>query len=275
MYQFQTCVCPLRELKIQRSCYTDIHEFTAETGKQSPCFGFLCRGTLSIDISGRRLEFPEGSLFYIPAQARYHSVYRGTPEIEFYGLNMLLHPSASFPLQQYALQRIDSFSEKRTGELLERLYTLLASEEQTDRMKAFAEFYAFYAQVLPLLKPAGSMLYPQQLANALRYIEHNFCCQLTVEQIAGASFLSQSRLFTLFRTYLSTTPMRYLNALRLEKALDKLRGSESIGEIAYSCGFRSEEYFRQVFRQQFAMTPLDYRKSCQCTLSLPVSRNKG
>lgn len=275
MYCNLTRASTLRELRMQRSTYQYVHAFTAETGKQCPCFGFLCKGTLTVELASKQLIFPEGSLFYIPAQARYRSVFRGTPEIVFYGLHLQLLPSAAFPKEQYALQRIDQLSNARTEDLFTQLYMLLQSTEPVNQLRAFAVFYAFYVQALPLLQPAQCTLYPPQLADALAYIEQNFCRQLTVRQIAEACYLSQSRLFALFRSFLSITPMRYLNALRLEKAIGQLcMSTPSIQEIAAQCGFRSEEYFRQVFRQHVGVTPLEYRKSCLLTAAaLPVSHS--
>lgn len=272
-----TRACALRELRMQRSAYQHVHAFTAETGKQCPCFGLLCKGTLCVELAGKQLIFPEGSLFYIPAQARYRSVFHGTPEIVFYGLHMQLLPSAAFANRQYAIQRIDPLSNAQTQEVFEQLYMLLQSDEPASQLRAFAVFYAFYAQALPLLRPAQDALYPPQLDGALSYIAQNFCRQLTVRQIAEACYLSQSRLFALFRSFLSITPMRYLNALRLEKAMGLLcMAAPSIQQIAVQCGFRSEEYFRQVFRQQVGVTPLEYRKSCLVTAAVqPASHNRG
>lgn len=264
--------CSFRELRMQRSEYRHVHAFTAETGKQCPCFGFLCRGTLHIELAGGRLVFPESSLFYIPAQARYRSVFLGAPEILFYGLHLQLLPSAACSQQQFALQRIEPLSNAQTQASLERLYALLQSDEPASQLRAFALFYEFYAQALPLLKPADRALYPPQIAEALLFIERNFCRQLSVRQIADACYLSQSRLFALFRLFLGTTPVGYLNALRIEKAAGQLRVPAcSVQQIAAQCGFRSEDYFRQVFRRQTGMTPLEYRRSCLPAAAEPAT----
>ena len=54
----------------------------------------------------------------------------------------------------------------------------------------------------------------------------------------------------------------YLTELRLTDAASLLRYSElSVTEIAYSVGFCESNYFSNVFKKQYGISPKDYRKN--------------
>ena len=66
----------------------------------------------------------------------------------------------------------------------------------------------------------------------------------------------------LFRQRLGLPPHRFLIHCRLEKAAALLlRGHGSIAEIAFDTGFTDQNYFSRMFKQQYRITPLEYRRT--------------
>ena len=61
----------------------------------------------------------------------------------------------------------------------------------------------------------------------------------------------------------NTTPMNYLTQLRIEKAQQLITKmpDKSITEIAFDCGFSSNQYFTQVFKKYYKLAPQEYRLS--------------
>ena len=57
--------------------------------------------------------------------------------------------------------------------------------------------------------------------------------------------------------------MKYLNDIRLEKACQQLKESadKNIIDIAFDCGFSSNQYFTRVFKERYGMSPQRFRKS--------------
>lgn len=55
--------------------------------------------------------------------------------------------------------------------------------------------------------------------------------------------------------------MKYLNDIRLEKASQQLTQAteKNITEIAFDCGFSSNQYFTRVFKERYGMSPLRFR----------------
>jgi len=56
--------------------------------------------------------------------------------------------------------------------------------------------------------------------------------------------------------------MEWLNERRLQTACHLLAStSETVSEIAETCGFASPFYFSRVFRRHFGQSPINYRKT--------------
>ena len=72
----------------------------------------------------------------------------------------------------------------------------------------------------------------------------------------------------LFRSYLDDTPVHYLLRYRLQEAAKQLITTEKkITVIAQSSGFENAEYFCKSFKKHYHMTPTEYRRKKQLSVS--------
>ncbi|SET20997.1 helix-turn-helix domain-containing protein [Paenibacillus sp. NFR01] len=103
----------------------------------------------------------------------------------------------------------------------------------------------------------SSMLH---LANAVSYIEDHYLEQVSLEEIAADSDISVRHLNRIFQAYYLTTPIAYLQRLRLERACTLLKQTNrSVTEIAYECGFSDSNYLARLFKKTYGMSPKSYR----------------
>lgn len=83
-----------------------------------------------------------------------------------------------------------------------------------------------------------------------------------LDQVARASGLSKFHLLRLFRQAFGTTPMRYAEGLRLDRAAKRLRvGGGLVEEIAFEAGYDSLSAFGRAFRRRFGASPTAWRKA--------------
>lgn len=83
---------------------------------------------------------------------------------------------------------------------------------------------------------------------------------LDVPQMCTAMNVSRSVLFEKCRTLLGATPAIFLRRMRLERARELIReGGRTIADISYAVGFNDPHYFSKIFKQEFGMTPTEYR----------------
>jgi len=73
--------------------------------------------------------------------------------------------------------------------------------------------------------------------------------------------ISQNRLIHLFSHQFNSTPLQYVNRLRVNKAVTLLKDSdETILNIAMLCGYGSLSCFYDVFKKQTGSAPGEYKK---------------
>lgn len=96
----------------------------------------------------------------------------------------------------------------------------------------------------------------------LDYIHSNFTNpQLTVESFAERLNVSTVYLRRLFRDNIGTTPLRYLNDLRIRHATSLLEsGYYTVAETAELSGFCDPKYFSTLYKARVGRSPIDIRK---------------
>jgi AraC-like DNA-binding protein len=94
----------------------------------------------------------------------------------------------------------------------------------------------------------------------LTYIEGHYGEALTLLDVARAVSFSQAECCRIFKKVTGQTIFSYLQSYRLTKGTELLQAGFPVSQIAYEVGFCSTSYFIEVFKRQFGMTPLQYRK---------------
>jgi AraC-like DNA-binding protein len=96
----------------------------------------------------------------------------------------------------------------------------------------------------------------------LKYlIDNNYAESLNLEDMAKELSISASQLIRQFKEETTTTPIAYLNKVRMQHAANSLRQTNlSIQEIAAIVGIYDPNYFVKVFKKEFNLTPSSYRK---------------
>lgn len=94
------------------------------------------------------------------------------------------------------------------------------------------------------------------------YIDTNYTQKITVKEISDKFGYSEAYFCRFFKKYLGISPVKYINALRLQHAEKLLLDTEnSIGQIASDSGFADVFYFSAVFKKQYGMSPTKFREN--------------
>jgi len=100
----------------------------------------------------------------------------------------------------------------------------------------------------------------RRIGRSLDYICSRFSESLTVTHIAAHCGLSPSRFAHLFRTQTGTTPQRYLELQRLNRARQLLEFTqEPVAVIARQVGFENPFYFTLRFKRHCGASPRAWR----------------
>lgn len=236
-------------------------------------------GEMNYSVNGRSVHLDEGDCFLVNSRQIHFGFDEQKKECVFWCI--LIHPSllcrdnallgdilspmlrdSSFPCLRFA--------DERMGDLLLSVTRARLSGDPGYQFEAVGMLTQAVGQVLDVWSKrenANSSMYAVQdpqldlQRRMVAFIEENFASEMTLDEIAGSANVSRSTCCRLFRKYVHTSPIEFLNSYRLQIACGQLESTDlSITDIALNCGFNHTSYFSQLFAESFGDTPREYRK---------------
>ncbi|MEO8583913.1 MAG: AraC family transcriptional regulator [Flavitalea sp.] len=156
---------------------------------------------------------------------------------------------------RYSIQSYLSLPETPSKQLLElKFEELLLSLFSKSKHKGLTDYFVSLCQ--------------NQQYLIKRVMEENFSYNLQLKEYAVLCHMSLSSFKKWFRLHYNATPAQWLKDKKLELAYTKTVQSDlSISQIAFECGFEDPSHFIRVFKEKYALTPLQLRR----TIPSPVS----
>ncbi|VGO23347.1 HTH-type transcriptional activator RhaS [Pontiella sulfatireligans] len=95
----------------------------------------------------------------------------------------------------------------------------------------------------------------------LSSLEASYADEWTLDSMAQSCGLGVTRFVHYCKRITNQTPQRYLNAVRLNAAVTRLKSEpkKSVTDIAFDCGFSTSQYFATAFRKNFGVSPRQFR----------------
>lgn len=166
-------------------------------------------------------------------------------------------------------------SHMKGGSSSEELYGLCRSILQ-NHMKTHLESALRSALYLSELLAAGSRFtlnslgnmnverfrVPPNLRRAISYIRANYTQNITLADLCRASAVSGQQLIRYFKDGLNTTPIRYINEVKINRAKELFLTHPELSsvEIASELGFSDPHYFSRLFKKLSGETPSHFKK---------------
>ncbi len=103
---------------------------------------------------------------------------------------------------------------------------------------------------------------PDFLANVLAYIEAHRDEPMTLAELASVAGFSPYHFSRLFTARFGESVMEYVRTVRLQAAALRLVGDAppSLIDLAFDCGFESQEAFTRAFRRAYGVPPGQYKR---------------
>lgn len=97
---------------------------------------------------------------------------------------------------------------------------------------------------------------------ALNFVEENIDNpEYSIEDLSKDLGLSKTHLNRKLQSIVDLTPLQFIRSIRLKRAAQLLTNSQyNINEISYMVGFNTLKYFNSHFKEEFQMTPSQYRE---------------
>jgi AraC-like DNA-binding protein len=101
----------------------------------------------------------------------------------------------------------------------------------------------------------------ESISKAVSHLRQNYQQDIAIEEVARLAGLSIRQLQRKFKSLFGQGPQQFLIKTRLLSSCRLLRETtQSLAEIAFSCGFTDQSAFARHFRRQFGITPREYRR---------------
>ena len=245
-------LCIHKILTVVKSHIATRHKRLAVTGRHSDALIYVIDGSCTYDFDdGVRFTAKKGDVFYLP----YQSVYEMQLLTEDYQFIFCDFEFAQTPIGSALFQGEDLTN-------AEGLFLKLLNAYRSPRINKQSECMAILYSIYSLLQNAAAQKPDRKNTRALidhakRYLEENFNdANLSIPHVAGQAQVSEVYFRRLFKEQVGTSPIKYLNSLRLKNALELMKYPFlSLEECATQSGFSSLQYFCRLFKKELGMSP--------------------
>ncbi len=140
---------------------------------------------------------------------------------------------------------------------------------ECEQMQTIEEIHRLqYIMLMDFTQRCGAAKLPKgisaEINHCMNYIQSHTNGSLGVDDVAEQIHRSSSYLMRRFKAEVGMSVGDYMTKCKLEEACDLLvYGSRSLAEISAYLGYSSQSYFQNVFKKQYGVTPMQYRKQNQ------------
>lgn len=171
------------------------------------------------------------------------------------------HPALFRFICQNAIRWLERMRERKG---LPSYAELMAAEELDEgAWHSVADIRGWFAREADSIaaSPAPDV-HSSKVRRALQYIHAHYAEDLTCETIGEALQISGDYLRKVFKEETGRTVADYVTGCRIGRAKEMLRsGRYKIYEVSDAVGYRSSQYFSQVFKKWTGLTPQQYMES--------------
>ena len=228
-------------------------------------------GSFTLSLDGRIIELREGDSAWIGDGV----VHGGTPhdcvyECVVFDLGTLLHdtPLCSKSAAEF-LSSENGFSGalkkgSEEAELADKIFQAMETEQKGYEWITVGLLWQLLGRLIKNSSGESAQISRNQiirLKNVLTYIRNSYKEPITLTELAQVAGMSPKYFCRAFSGFTGKTPIEYLNYYRIECAGEKLTlTSDSITDIAFSCGFNDMSYFSKTFKKYKGVSPSAYRR---------------
>ncbi len=232
------------------------------------------RGTIRCVTMKSEFTAHEGDILFISSYTP-HSTFKETLDMHTTLLQFRL-PSVSDAATRYIARFANSSQasvhvfKKGTEELSEIKKCFDAIIDEYIEQKPFWSDYiyanlhmlaaALYRQSVLSDSTAVNAEEIKRILPVLEYINENYADELSTCMLSKMLSYNETYFCRLFKNAVGTTPINYINFVRVCKAEKLLKKGVGLLEVAYETGFSSLSYFNRVFKKYNHYAPSEYKK---------------
>ncbi|MBQ9784549.1 MAG: helix-turn-helix transcriptional regulator [Clostridia bacterium] len=225
-------------------------------------------------INGKRFEYQEKNVFFIPPKHLHTSTYRkgGSDKDD---MICALHINVDALTPFVDVKKILLKDSRTLFELAFRCddYDMLwkTAQSMLDESRSFisrvADTLHLFETLLEQKKTDAPVAkYSKVAIDMIEFVEENYGSRLTLQHAAEHFGYSKQYFCKWCKSEIGVAFNEFLNAVRVTHAKSFLTGGCSVEETAEKCGFSDPSYFSKVFKKFVGTTPKAYSLSVAYTV---------
>lgn len=219
-------------------------------------------GDVSFLVDNNLYPVNHGDIIITKPHQQHHCVYRSDYTHELYCIFIDGSPNEvlnDFPFGEDISTHI--CLPKDLKEKLIRICKDLSNENNDDyvKFKLFFDLINTIQQKKPTAINIKETL-PEDLKQIFKYIDEHITESLQVRTISKALYISESTIVRRFKQYVNFTPLEFIKKRKLALATEYLISGYSVLNAGASIGFNDNSYFIKIFKEQYGITPNEYKK---------------
>ena len=245
---------------------------------------YVKEGEAMVHLTNRSVRLTPGHLYILPAYTMHSYECKGV-FVHYY-----LHVYEGFKSEMNIMERYDFPMEVKATADDERLFERMCQQhpqaklpdsdpESYDNTTQFTDYVYRYRdmQLWQKMELRGAILMlfsrfmreavphvwttDDRLKRVLDYIHSHIAENIDIDELANEACITKPYLIRIFKREMGTSPLKYINAKKVERAQLLLYTSDmTVKEVAYTLGFSDHSYFIRMFRKTSGITPQDYRE---------------
>lgn len=231
-----------------------------EDGRKANGFLFYADIESVHTFPNKTYNFKRNDFVYFPAESKSKSVYTNFDEKskKMNGVNIKFilydNDGVPFKLSDDVVIISNLIANNYKNQLFEIANSLF---EEVAPMSIKAKFYELLTDISKNLNVKDDRPNEyKQILSGIKFIEENYCNNISVTESAKACFMSESHFRKLFTKHMGLSPIKYINELRIKKADELLKsGLFSMEEISEAIGIDNPSYFSWFYKKHTGHTP--------------------
>lgn len=219
-------------------------------------------GDISLSSDGRLYLLSPGDIAILPPYTIHRLINPRMQTLRYYSLRIPETFSKDYfsPLynQSHCRYLSPNISETNRLKVLCSALDALSHPVEPSAAKRISSVFELIALVEDI-QASGHFLSPsplsRELTDIVNFLEASYAQPLTLSEIANRAGIPSQALAKIFHSELDTTPISYLQELRLRKARDLLSTTLPLNEVCKLCGFADYSRFIERFRKAYGITP--------------------
>ena len=228
---------------------------TAQSGHRPyDALSLRLEGECEFIIDKKSVEAYAGDIVYVPANVKY--TMNSKKNEKLYVIHFYSRTPQSENIEVFTPTNFNLFKD-----LFETMHQAYTSKSDGHKFSVISVLYKIISQIYIQTREESLSSY-KNLSYTIDYIHSNYTDEnISVKKLAEFTMVSENYFRKMFFKKTGTTPLNYINNLRLSLA-DNMLESEyyTVTQIASLCGFSDPKYFSCMYKKSRGTSPKKHVK---------------